>query len=147
MGLAFKGFIPFISILKQPSSLDFVQTSKKKKKNKKEQRSMEGLIFRKQYFFPSSTSDKMTASDSHENEKHLLKFKNSKQKKRRHILHGHSSAHSKQVFAQRIKVCNNSNPLKNVYIKFTFLFLHFIFLYLLANKEPNTSENLPISCS
>lgn len=108
---------------------------------------MEELIFRKQYFFPSSTSDKMTASDSHENEKHLLKFKNSKQKKRRHILHGHSSAHSKQVFAQRIKVCNNSNPLKNVYIKFTFLFLHFIFLYLLANKEPNTSENLPISCS
>ena len=108
---------------------------------------MEEIIFRKQYFFPSSTSDKMTASDSHENEKHLLKFKNSKQKKRRHILHGHSSAHSKQVFAQRIKVCNNSNPLKNVYIKFTFLFLHFIFLYLLANKEPNTSENLPISCS
>ena len=108
---------------------------------------MEELIFRNQYFFPSSTSDKMTASDSHENEKHLLKFKNSKQKKRRHILHGHSSAHSKQVFAQRIKVCNNSNPLKNVYIKFTFLFLHFIFLYLLANKEPNTRENLPISCS
>ena len=108
---------------------------------------MEELIFRKQYFFPNSTSDKMTASDSHENEKHLLKFKNSKQKKRRHILHGHSSAHSEQVFAQRIKVCNNSNPLKNVYIKFTFLFLHFIFLYLLANKEPNTSENLPISCS
>ena len=78
---------------------------------------MEELIFRKQYFFPNSTSDKMTASASHENEKHLLKFKNSKQKKCRHILHGHSSAHSEQVFAQRIKVCNFGSLFASKYKK------------------------------